>query len=227
MFFSILTPFKRLAIKMIFMCTLGFGLLTNGILGSVTGKVGGVVGSKWKGRNTLRGYAKPGNPNTTAQQTQRGLFSFVIEIAKYFTSSIISDYWNPFASTISGFNAFCKANLNSVTTNVDYPNLKISQGSLDPAPITSATYNTPNVDFVWSTAAQGNGSETDVMVGIVIDSVNKVAFVDTTFSARVDGGDSLNVGAGRTAADLKAYLFAVQGSGSSMIVSNSIFEQVV
>lgn len=65
----------------------------NVIKGKWDGKVGQLVGAKWKNVATLRSYTKPSNPNTDAQQTVRGVFkqmtSFVALFAdfiKYSTS---------------------------------------------------------------------------------------------------------------------------------------------
>ncbi len=59
------------------------GKLEEGILGKMTGKVGPVVGSKWKGVNTVRSYQpKPHNPKTTAQKMQRSKFKLISSIRK-------------------------------------------------------------------------------------------------------------------------------------------------
>ena len=55
------------------------GKIKQGILGAVSGKVGGVVGSSWKGIAYLKVLpASVANPNTAAQQTQRGAFSGIV-----------------------------------------------------------------------------------------------------------------------------------------------------
>jgi hypothetical protein len=202
------------------------GILLNGILGSMTGKVSGVVGSKWKGRNTLRAYAKPSNPNTAAQQTQRGLFSFCVATARLVLGTVIADYWDPFQSSISGFNAFVKKSLLAVTSESDYANIVMSDGSLEGAAITGSQYVTGVVNVEWNSGISGNGLSTDFAVGVVIDSANNIAYVDDTGVARADVLSEVNVGLGRTAADLKAYLFFYRGSGSSLIVSPSSYAQV-
>lgn len=221
-----LAPFIHLFLTAFFLCTKTMGIMLNGILGTTTGKIGGVVGATWKGRNTVRAYSKPGNPNTTAQQTQRGLFSFVLSIAKFFTSSIISNYWSPFSASITGFNAFVKANLLSITSDTDYDNIKLSQGSLESAPITAVELDGTSVDFTFDASVIGNGLATDEMVGVVIDSVNNVAYVNDSGVNRSVTSLSITVPAGLTVGDLKAYLFVKRGSGSSLIVSNSIYTQV-
>jgi len=58
------------------------GKFRNGIMGTVTGKVGNVVGSTWKGINTVRAYAKPSNPQTEKQQQHRMLFREAFQAIK-------------------------------------------------------------------------------------------------------------------------------------------------
>jgi hypothetical protein len=199
------------------------GILRNGILGTMTGKVSGVVGSTWKGRNTLRAYAKPSNPKSAAQVTQRGLFSFVVSVASMVLGTIITDFWNPFSSSISGFNSFCKANLKSVTTPTDWPNIKMAEGSLEPISSMGHVYVGAGSVLTWSEDCLGNGLLTDNIVGVVIDAGNNVAFVDDSGVTRTDETMTITIGAGRTLADIKGYLFTYRGSGASLEVSDSLF----
>jgi hypothetical protein len=201
------------------------GKLRNGILGSITGKVSGVVGSTWKGINTLRAYAVPSNPNSTLQQTQRGLFSFVVNVAKLVIGTVIVDLWNPFATTMSGFNYFCKKCLLAITSDSDYANLVMSIGSLEAETITAFTYTTGTgaASIEWTMSGLGNGEGTDVAGVVVIDADNNIAFVDLSNSTRTNGSCDINIGAGRTPTSLHGYLIFQRGSGSTLEVSNSSY----
>lgn len=86
--------------------------IRSGILGPVSGSIGGIVGAKWKGIPTIR--SKPlsvANPNTASQQAQRGKFSQVVAVARLLLSDLIQTYWDPFAREMSGYNSFVRQNI--------------------------------------------------------------------------------------------------------------------
>jgi len=60
----------------------------NVIKGKWDGKVGQLVGAKWKNLATLRAYAKPSNPNTEKQQTVRTVFKDMTSFTSLFTDMI-------------------------------------------------------------------------------------------------------------------------------------------
>ncbi|HEY4789403.1 MAG TPA: DUF6266 family protein, partial [Bacteroidales bacterium] len=63
------------------------GVIKQGILGGVAGKVGTVIGGSWKGINYLRSIpTSVANPNTAKQQDQRTKFSTVLSFLKPLTS---------------------------------------------------------------------------------------------------------------------------------------------
>lgn len=203
------------------------GLLQNGILGKMTGKVAGVVGSSWKGRNTVRAYAIPSNPNSVAQQAQRSLVTMVGTFGKLILASIIQPYWDPFSGNLSGWNKFTKTNLDLISLDTEFDKLVTSLGSLEAALIATAVYNSGTGDIVitWSGSHLGNGLDTDDATIVVYDVVNKVAFVSDANATRVDATDTLAIGSGRTVANLKAYLFFHRGTGQDLICSPSDYAQ--
>jgi hypothetical protein len=86
--------------------------IPQGILGGISGKIGGIVGSSWKGINVIK--TKPlsvANPQTAGQVAQRSLFGNTVAFAVLILSTIIKPLWDRFASRQSGFNAFIQANI--------------------------------------------------------------------------------------------------------------------
>ena len=71
----------------------------------------------WKGLKTIRTYAVPANPNSAAQQAQRGIMGNAVE-AWHSVNLTGADKtaWDLFAKTLaaaqSGFNAFCRSFIN-------------------------------------------------------------------------------------------------------------------
>lgn len=88
------------------------GKIYQGILGKVSGKVGSVVGSSWKGIATLRIYNNVvANPRTAGQIAQRSAFKQFAQLAKSLLTGLIKPYWDKKALRMSGFNSFIKVNL--------------------------------------------------------------------------------------------------------------------
>jgi hypothetical protein len=85
-----------------------FSLKASGQLGKA------IVFGSWKGINTVRTHVIPSNPNSQAQQDQRGYLGDAItewKAVAYPTEdkTAWNRYANVFASAMSGFNAFCKS----------------------------------------------------------------------------------------------------------------------
>ena len=83
-----------------------------------------MVASTWKGIPYMRKYVVPANPNTAAQQTQRGYVTSVVSAWKnYFTAATGRAAWARWATfsskTISGFNAFSSQMLKYIGTDPD------------------------------------------------------------------------------------------------------------
>jgi hypothetical protein len=109
--------------------------LTSGILGPLKGKIGGVVGSTWKGIPVLKTKpASVANPRTSAQVTQRNAFSAVVAIARIILVSIIKPLNDRFAQGQSGFNQFVSRNIgNWDGETLSTPeNIEIARGVLQP-----------------------------------------------------------------------------------------------
>lgn len=86
--------------------------IPQGILGGVSGKIGGIVGSSWKGINVIK--TKPlsvANPKTVPQVAQRTMFKQCTIFASSILSDFIKPYWDRFAVKMSGYNAFVRKNV--------------------------------------------------------------------------------------------------------------------
>lgn len=88
------------------------GKIPQGILGGVSGKVGGIVGTSWKGINVIK--TKPltvANPRTAGQIAQRSKFGNATKFASLILAGWIKPLWDRFASKQSGYNAFISDNV--------------------------------------------------------------------------------------------------------------------
>ena len=81
------------------------GIINHGILGGFSGKVGPIVGFRWKSNYYIRSRAaKVSNPRTPKQQAQRGKFSTVFSFLKTIKPFIRLGY-KEFSQEKSAFNS--------------------------------------------------------------------------------------------------------------------------
>jgi hypothetical protein len=130
------------------------GVIKQGILGGVSGKVANVVGSSWKGIAYLKALPlSVANPNTAAQQLQRGKMREIVEDARLLLAALLQVYWNPFAQAMSGYNAYVKENIDAYDqTSLATPaDLFASRGTLlstpDAAGVEGGTVNDTTVTW--------------------------------------------------------------------------------
>lgn len=202
------------------------GRILNGILGGVSGKVSGVVGSKWKDIKYLRAYAVPANPDTPDQQIQRSRMRSIVAIARQLIGTLIQPFWNPFYSSMSGFNAFVKYNIMHLADTTYYltTDNQMSRGNLLGVENLAATYDTSTgeVEATWTDNSNGStGLLSDYDFLVIVNKDGTVYKSVAPGDTRADANTGANLPAGLTASDLIVYLFFFRGTGSSVEVSNS------
>jgi hypothetical protein len=182
-------------------------ILQGGLLGVVTGKIGGMVFSSARGLdgkvNTVRGYVKPSNPNTTDQQTQRGFFTAAVDIVRRIGSGVYTDDWNRAVGQNAGFQSLLSTILGARADSSDFEApAEVNLGTLHaPATIAGATGGSAGeIDVTWSTETGDNGEATDTVVIFayaadktkstsVARSVSVAARNDGTTGVTLDGLD--------------------------------------
>jgi hypothetical protein len=200
------------------------GVILQGILGGFSGKVGPVVGGKWKDVDYMRSYVVPANPNTAGQQTVRTKFAQLVAYARDLLSTILQTYWDPFESSMSGFNAWISANYSLVDgSNLLTANSIMARGTLEPCAIVTATYNTSDgsLNVSWSDEINGNGDGLDDIKVVLFNKLTKELSIPMSGDTRVSTGDSGTIATGLTATNLILYIFATRGTGSEFVVSDS------
>jgi hypothetical protein len=190
------------------------GIIKQGILGGLSGKVGNVVGSSWKGINYLRALpTKVANPNTVGQRITRTKMSLVINFLKTCTAFIRFGF-SGFALKMSAFNAATSFNFRIAVGN-DYPNqgldfssVKVTRGNLPGAVnATSLAAGPGKVSIGWDdNSSQGNASDVDTPLLLVYcpDAGSSVYRMQT--GARSDGNAVLDVPADFTGKEVHCYL---------------------
>jgi len=190
------------------------GKINSGILGPVSGRIGGVVGARWKGRAYLRSYVVPGKSETDLQLAQRARFAYVVASAKYFVGRVFNPYYDKFLSTVSGFNRYCSNNIPKSPDYTAIPNYTVTDGPLYPGSALEGTYDTSDgaIEVTWGAELGIDGADTDVAIAWARNRVtNQVWF--SADGTRVDAAASITGIAGLTAADHDLGVFFAKLSG--------------
>lgn len=155
------------------------GIIKQGILGGVSGKVGPVIGSSWKGIPYLREIPQSvADPRTKAQLDVRKRFGSVSKLASSMLSTIVQPLNNRFAHGMSGYNLFCKRNkaaFNETTGEFVPENLTISKGKLGSTTINDAETTTDEFIVYWDSNLEGDFQQmSDLAYVAVIDDKGEV-----------------------------------------------------
>lgn len=205
-----------------------------GILGGLSGSIGNVTGSSWKGVAVLR--TKPlsvANPNTPAQQAVRTPWASLTKLGSSITGAILQPVWNGIASKMSGYNLFLQKNAQLAFSSLGefIPlGLSVSPGTLPSATITVDELASPTVmSFNVATALPCvQALPTDKLYAVVVDyDGNYLGSVSGTV-ARSAG--SFSVTANRTLKNhemVYAYAFFMSADGKRIFAQSFVQGAIV
>lgn len=171
-------------------------IIKKGILGGFSNKVGNVVGSTWKGINTMRSLpAQYNDANSVAQQANRSTFKYFSAFGSQLLTGIIRPLWDWQAKRMSGYNLFIKRNIdyrNANESEWSIEDLIISQGRLCQAEgINSAVNLENNLQLNIKSDLQCSiGEPTDEIYVAIFDHDEKLLYagmVGTRGEVQVDG----------------------------------------
>ena len=157
--------------------------------GTIIGKLGGMVGARWKETDYVRTLVTPTNPNTLAQQGVRTVFGTLIAWGKRIKVTVLDAHILPRPRNMTSLNAFIKFNKLMIKSGVyALENTKISSGSLpgisDLAAVAAAAANT--VTVTWTGGQTGVALPTDPVV-VVCYNKTQDTFAVKDDETRVDG----------------------------------------
>jgi hypothetical protein len=143
-----------------------------GILGGFSGKVGNVVGARWRGKNVMRSLPTRGNYiPTELQLLQRERFTTVVEFVSPI-KGILSEYFGKKQGDKSTYNLATSYHLKNALIEIpggfamDYQKVLISKGDLrdldTPAAATAAN-QVVNLSWV-DNSGQGNANPLDQLI---------------------------------------------------------------
>ena len=198
-----------------------------GILGGFSGKVGGVIGSSWKGIDTMRSQpSSVTNPRTNAQVANRSRFKSVSQLAAAMLTTIVKPLNDRFAQKMSGFNDFCQRNASAFDALGAFvpANLVLSKGKLSsPADLEQITGGSEVAVVNFSRVLVGSfDAATDKVYAVVVGKDGDIFGVSSGVTTRADGTIAVQTPAGRSIADPGTmYLSFLRADGTQ--VSNSSY----
>jgi hypothetical protein len=204
------------------------GTTKKGILGNFYGKVGTVIGSKWKGIKYMRSLPDPSSkPPTQKQLNQR---------EKFRQGSVFLQPLGPVIRigfrTQQSRQTPVNAALSDLLTNsmggefpaftINYERLKIAKGNLTGARSADATIDGTNINFSWvDNSGEGDASAEDEAI---LTAVSDTAYPLFSLGAVTRGAATGNLAVpdGTSGSVFHCYL-AFAGTDGRTQVSNSIY----
>lgn len=203
--------------------------LSQGILGGISGKIGNVVGSSWKGIPVIK--SKPlsvANPRSAGQVSQRNSMTTIVAFATSLLADTIKPLWDRFAQKQSGYNAFVSENIANCDENglVSTSDFVISKGKMVAVDINSAISSVASKETVIyfdTDLPDPYALSTDIAYAVAYSAVQKKMYTNPVKTTRAFGETVVrfdeNVGLGET---LVVYLAFKRADGT--IVSNTSHE---
>jgi hypothetical protein len=181
--------------------------------GDLTGKLGGLVGARWKQSPYTRRYVVPANPRTDGQMAVRDSWAFLVAIGRRINSTILKLFTLPKPKAMSAFNRFMQINKWFIDTHPDiFESVKIATGGLYILPITSivASEATGTVVVNWPVTMQGEAKVDDIAIIVVFNDTQDSYGFSTTVERSV--GTASVVLDGVVTNEVHVWMFFVQGT---------------
>ncbi|MEY2702653.1 MAG: hypothetical protein RLY43_1289 [Bacteroidota bacterium] len=180
-----------------------------GILGNLSGSVGNVVASSWKGIGVFK--SKPSsvaNPQTAAQVAQRSAMSATVAFAKIILGIWIKPIFDRFAQKMTGYNLWVQKNIGFFADpeNVDYTSLIMSVGNMTATPFVSPTLGNgeDTLTLEWTPDTEGFHLATDICFALAYNQTTgevassstqarSTGTCDIIFTGAITTGDPINI----------------------------------
>ncbi len=208
-------------------------ILYNGINGPFSGKVGAVVGYKWKNKSVMRGlpFAKKNRLPSALQIQQHAKFrlmnAFLIPLTKFLNIT-----YNNLAVDMSGYNKAFSYNVKNAIGGIypefmiDYPMVLVSRGDLpnvQSASVSSA--GAESLKFSWTdNSGKGKAKSTDLAFAAVYNEEKGQWNYEVNLAAR-NGGECIMDLRSFKAKVVHAYFGFISADGKE--VTDSIYAGLV
>jgi len=194
--------------------------------GAWTGKVGQMVGAKWKNKSTIRSYTKPAYTSTPAQQTIRQGFGEITSFVALFADQIKSlSALNTKGMSVR--NAIIKLNKEMILEgSLTQDNLLISRGGLPSISGFVPAKKSANAGFTatWTPTSGATISDKAKVIAIFVDQDNNFAAVGSALNST--GSMDVTVAVPATG-HFHCYYYLLDYRGSSRVSSASKYSNAL
>ena len=209
------------------------GTIKRGILGGFKNKVGSVIGSSWKGIDTMRSMPlSVANPKTSKQIFVRGNFKTLVAAASSVNSTLIRPYWSRFAKQMTGANAFIRENYANFKNPLTLFSLNaiLSKGKLDMVKaitVIDSVYPAPlSITFDGTAGTYGDNSDIVEAWGVKSNNASNNRTLEIKFmGASTRGDDAINAIRSMWEEDDEFALYLTVRRADGTMVSNSLFTE--
>jgi hypothetical protein len=171
------------------------GTYFDGILGNFKGKIGSVVGSKWRGIHYMRSKGTPRSGNYSDKQlSQQSRFALATHFIQPLHPVLKVGYRNQ-ARNRTAINMALSDVLRDVIIgeypnwDINYQGLRISKGTLTPAYNPTVTMANGQITFHWEAQGdQGGGKATDQALLVAMAENGAVSFSILQYSRSMLSG---------------------------------------
>jgi hypothetical protein len=207
--------------------------ITESIIGVLKGKIGQVVGFKWKGIPVLRALSgSVSNPKTDKQLAQRQKFSVTMHFLEPL-SEFLKTGFKEYAVKITGINAAMGYNIKNALTGtypniaIYYPNALVSKGNLAGAlNQVAASTVAGTVHFTWDDDSGEIGAAAyDKTLLVIYNPSQNQAVTVSQLAERADGTQTITVPDSFSGDLVQCYIAFITVDGA--MVSNSAFAGAV
>lgn len=207
--------------------------IPGGITSRPSGKLGNIIFGAARTPEgkvaTAREAVDPSNPDTPAQQTQRGKFRQALNIVQRIGPSIYQEDWNRSVGQLPGFQSWQSILLNNID-NQDVlgapPDRPLGSLHFPDTTSISAGSRATEIDVTWSTEAGPNGTSQDevYLIGIEADQPSgRDRDVVTSEGQDLRSTGSVTLGVGQASTDYVVCLYLVGQQSADGLLSKAVF----
>ena len=203
--------------------------LSQGILGGISGKIGNLVGSSWKGIPVIK--TKPlsvANPQTAGQVAQRSKMTNIVAFSKEILSGIIKPLWDRNAQYQSGYNSFVSENIALFSGGLPSPagELVMSKGKMQATALgsilISAGAETASITWI-DDSGSGYKLATDDAYILLVNSDTDQVYVSSGDVTRADE-EYIFTGMTDTDAGQTFYVYLAFRRADGTVIGDSAFD---
>ena len=210
-------------------------ILTGNVIGDPAGTVGHVVYGKARTRDgkvvTMRRWARPTNPRTAGQTSQRSQFADAVQTVRALGPSFYQVDWNRIDGQLPGFHSLMHLFLENINAAFIYQTpADVPMGTLH-VPATQTIAQGPTIgllDYTWSAEVGQNGDAADDVICFAVRAArdpadDHLAFIMDPELTRATSPGQIDTGESNEGYICGTYLRSTLGEPANLSICNWTF----